>query len=100
MEADAQGGHDAEVAAAAQRPEQVGLRVRAGGHAPPVRRHHFGAKQVVRSEAAGAAERAVAAAQAQAGHADPGIVAFLSVAAHDCRSSVSACSESRMGGRT
>ena len=76
MEADAQGGHDAEVAAAAaQRPQQIGLRVGAGGHAPPVRQHDFGAEQVVRSEAARAAERAVAAAQAQAGHADRAAVA-------------------------
>jgi hypothetical protein len=76
MEADAQRGHDAEVAAAAaQRPEQVGLRVGTGCHAPPVRQHDFGAEQVVRSEAAGAAERAVAAAQGQAGHADGAAVA-------------------------
>ena len=76
MEADAQGGHDAEVAAAAaQRPQQVGLRVGAGGHAPPVRQHDFGAEQVVRRQAAGTAERAVAAAQAQAGHADRAAVA-------------------------
>jgi hypothetical protein len=49
MEADAHGGHDAEVAAAAaQRPEQVGLRVGTGSHAPPVREHDFGPEQVVR----------------------------------------------------
>ena len=76
MEADAQRGHHAEVAAAAaQRPQQVGLRVGAGGHAPPVRQHDFGAEQVVRSEAARAAERAIATAQAQAGHADRTAVA-------------------------
>jgi hypothetical protein len=42
---------------------------------PPVRQHDFGAEQVVRGEAAGPAERAVAAAQAQAGHADRAAVA-------------------------
>jgi hypothetical protein len=71
MEADAHGGHDAKVAAAAaQRPEQVGLRVRTGRHAPPVRQHDLGAEQVVSRQAAGAAEGAVAAPQGQAGHAD------------------------------
>jgi hypothetical protein len=70
-EADAQRGHDAKVAAAAaQRPEQVGLRVGTGCHAPPVRQHDFRAEQVVRRQAIGAAEGAVAAPQGQAGHAD------------------------------
>jgi hypothetical protein len=75
-EADAQGGHDAEVAAAAaQGPVQVGLRVGTGCHAPPVRQHDFGAEQVVRRQPASTTEGAVAAPQGQAGHADRAAVA-------------------------
>jgi len=71
MQPDAQGGHDAEIAATAvQRPEEVGLRVGTGCHAPPVRQHDFGAEQVVRHQAAGTAEGPVTAPQGQAGHAD------------------------------
>ena len=63
-------GDDAEVpAAAAQRPEQVGVGVFAGGHEGAVGEHDVGGQQVVHGEAEAAGQVADAAAERQAGHA-------------------------------
>lgn len=53
MQLNPQGGDDAEVAAAAPYcPEQLGLLIGTGRHAPPVREHDIGVKQVVRCQVA------------------------------------------------
>ena len=71
MQPDPQGGDDAEVTAAAPYcPEQLGLLIVTGRHAPPVREHHLGPKQVIRCQAVLTVERAIAAAQGEASHAD------------------------------
>jgi hypothetical protein len=76
MQLDPQGGDDAEATAAAPYcPEQLGLLIRTGRHAPPVREHHLGPRQLVRCRAVLTVERAIAAAQGEASHADFTIVA-------------------------
>ena len=63
-------GDDAEVpAAAAQRPEQVGVGVFAGGDEGAVGEHDVGGQQVIHGEAEAAGQVADAAAESQAGHA-------------------------------
>ena len=57
-------GHDAEVAAAAaQRPEQIGMLARAGVHLRAIGQHHVGADQVVDREPEAARQVADAAAE-------------------------------------
>jgi hypothetical protein len=76
MQLDPQVGDDAEVAAAAAYcPEELGLLIGTGRHAPPVPAHYFGTKQVVRCQAVPTVKRSIAAAQSQAGHADRTAVA-------------------------
>ena len=68
--AEGERGDDAEVpAAAAQRPEQVAVRARAGRHERAVGEHHVGGQQVVDGEAEAPGQVADAAAERQAGHA-------------------------------
>ncbi len=71
--AEREGGDDAEVpAAAAQRPEQVGVVVFAGGDERAVGQHHVGGQEVVDGQAEPAGQVADAAAERQAGHAGGG----------------------------
>src|SRR5262245_56223833 len=71
MQLDSHGSDDAEVAAAAPYcPEQLGLLIRPDGHAMHACHHHFDAKQVVCCQAVQTVNRAIAAAQGQAGDAD------------------------------
>ena len=69
LAAERERGDDAEVpAAAAQRPEQVGVRGLAGGHECAVGEHHIGGEEIVDGEAEAAGQVADAAAQRQARH--------------------------------
>ena len=71
--AEGERGDDAEVpAAAAQRPEQVGVVVGAGGDEGAVGEHDIGREQVVDREPEAAGQVADAAAERQAGHAGCG----------------------------
>jgi hypothetical protein len=73
MQGELERGHDAEVAAAApQRPQQVGVLVRAGAHQLSVGGHELGGEQVVAGEPVLALEPARAAAQREPGHAGRG----------------------------
>ena len=68
--AEGERGDDAEVpAAAAQRPEQVAVRVLAGRHQRAVGEHYVGGQQVVDGEAEAPGQVADAAAERQACHA-------------------------------
>jgi hypothetical protein len=68
-----EGGDDAEVAAAAaDRPEQVGVLPLAGPHALAVGQHQLGGEQVVDGEAAAAGQVAQAAAKGEAADAGGG----------------------------
>ena len=65
-------GDDAEVAPAAlERPQQVGVLVGGGPHAPPVGQHHLGRHEVVDGEPARAREPSHPAAEGEP--ADPGV---------------------------
>jgi len=69
-----EGGHNAEVtAAAAQSPQQVGVLGGAGMHQPAIGGYDLRRDQVVAAQAVGAAQPAIAAAQRQPGDARPGI---------------------------
>src|SRR5208283_3997413 len=73
MQAEFEGGHYAEVsAAAADRPEQVAILARVGGYKPAVREHHVNREQVVDGEAVLAGEVADASAQGETTHAGGG----------------------------
>ncbi len=71
VQAEEEGGDDAEVApAAAHRPEEVGMLVRAGDDEAAVRQNHVDGEEVVDGEAVGAGE--VAEAPAEGDPADAG----------------------------
>src|SRR4051812_24865043 len=71
MEAEGEGGDDAEIAAATtQTPEQVRILLRRGHHLATVGRHHLGAQQIVAGIAELALDPAAAAAERQP--RDPG----------------------------
>ncbi len=73
MEPEEERGDDAEVAAAAaHRPEQVRVLVRAGRHEPPVGQHDVGLEQVVDGQAALAGQVAEAAAEREPADAGGG----------------------------
>ena len=70
MEVELQARGDAEVRArAAEAPEQLGLLVRAGAHAPPVGGHELDRAEAVDRQPEAALEPADPAAEGQPGHA-------------------------------
>src|SRR5687768_8386007 len=72
VHAKGEGGSDAEIAAttAAQRPEELGVRLRAGAEGLPLGVDQLDGEEVVAGEPILAREKADAAAEGQAGDAD------------------------------
>jgi hypothetical protein len=66
-----QGGHDAEISAAApQRPEQLLFTFGIGDDHASIRQHNLRGEEIIECQPEPADQRAVAAAQGESGHAD------------------------------